>query len=169
MSQKGWLLYVEHSAVTRSSFIIALLVAPVLPVLLFVIYKVFRLSHSQYLQYNWAKCFCCTTWVLPRVTDFDITATSDQSLQEHRKSSLFLLIFFILTWLFHPCWKSWTGAPNFSQENEAVCKCWYCKYTGSVLFLEHFYVFEKHVIYSKQLLLSWFLVKNQHLNQLFSL
>lgn len=26
------------------------------------------------------------------------------------------------------------------------------------LFLEHFYVFEKHVIYSKQLLLSWFLV-----------
>lgn len=25
------------------------------------------------------------------------------------------LLFFILTWVFHPCWKSWTGAPNFSQ------------------------------------------------------
>lgn len=33
---------------------------------------------------------------------------------------------------------------------------WLCHFI--IFFLEHFYVFEKHVIYSKQLLLSWFLV-----------
>lgn len=26
-----------------------------------------------------------------------------------------LVFFFLCTWLFHPCWNSWTGAPSFSQ------------------------------------------------------
>ena len=48
MSQKDG-YFLEHCAVTRSSFITVLLVAAIeLPVLMFVIYKVFTLSHCQY-------------------------------------------------------------------------------------------------------------------------
>lgn len=56
-------------------------------------------------------------------------------MQEDRKWGF---VIFILTWLFYPCWNSWTGAPNLYEENEAVCKCWYCKYTGSVFFRAFF-------------------------------
>lgn len=103
-------------------------------VLQFVIDQVLNLSYCQYLGHNWAKCFC-----------HHLSIIRSQQLWYHchiwsvtaeRQKIHFCVCFFnfILTWLFHPCWKSWTGAPNFSQENEAVCKCWYCKYTGSVFF-----------------------------------
>lgn len=81
-----------------------------------------------------------TIWVLPQVNIFNITATSDQSLQENRKSSLVVVDFYyfyfnmgISSMLEIMDWCS-----QFLSENEAVCKCWYCKYTGSVFFSPFF-------------------------------
>lgn len=123
-----------------------------------------HMSLSRFKHNDWAKYLCSVThtvWVLLDITNFDITATSDRSLQEDRNTMGFLFVVF-LTWFFHPCWKSWNGAPIFSQRMELYVNVGIVNTLVlsffPIFFLEHFYVFEKHVIYSKQLLLSWFLV-----------
>lgn len=66
------------------------------------------------------------------ITESPTLVSLPYPISQCRKTENLFFPFFFFTWLFHPCWKSWTGAPNFSQENEVVCKCCHCKYTGSV-------------------------------------
>ena len=110
----------------------------VLPVLLCVTYWVFSTSHCQYLTIQLSQVLLLrhTTWVLLEVINFNITATSDQSLQEDG-SVLFILSFLYFVFFKHDnssMLEIMDRCSQFLSENEAVYKCWYCKYTGSVFF-----------------------------------
>lgn len=123
--------FLEHCAVTRSSFITATLVTTtVLPVLFvcFLHTQVFNLSLSLSIlkiPLSHVPVLLCNT-----ITPFEYySQDSQQRLLPHlmnlcRKIKTFfktnkknlLKINKKKTWLFHPCWNSWTGAPKFSQE-----------------------------------------------------
>lgn len=104
----------------------------------FVLYNVFIMSHFH----NTIEPNVSVTPLeyYKETQNITITATSDQSMQQDRQSGFVIL--FGHGYFIHAGNHGLVLPISLKRESEAVCKCWYCKYTGSV-FCRAFFMYLK--------------------------